>query len=201
MFKKNKRTKEFSDLRRRSFTLIELLTVIAIIGILASIVVVSVSSARVKARNARRKADLTSIKTALTLYYDKNKSYPTTNATWCGEVGSKYAPGDASGICALILGSDYIPGLAPDFIPRMLSDPNKNAAGRDVATSRGYIYRSDGKSYKMLTHNTVEGATQTTDPFWDPKRDGNNDCNINPTTPTAMYAYQISSDNTSYCIW
>ncbi len=50
--------------RTRGFTLIELLIVIAIIGILASIVLVSLSAGREKAKTARFKAVVHSIQTA-----------------------------------------------------------------------------------------------------------------------------------------
>jgi len=60
----------------RGFTLVELLVVIAIIGILATAVIVSVSSARAKARDARRLSDLDNIRTALELYYDQYNRYP-----------------------------------------------------------------------------------------------------------------------------
>ena len=58
------------------FTLIELLVVIAIIGLLSSIVFASLNSARQKARDARRKTDLSQIQRALEFYYDKHSGYP-----------------------------------------------------------------------------------------------------------------------------
>lgn len=64
-------------MKKKGFTLIELLVVIAIIGILSSVVVVSLNSARMKARDAKRVADIGEIKTALGLYYDSNQQYPT----------------------------------------------------------------------------------------------------------------------------
>jgi prepilin-type N-terminal cleavage/methylation domain-containing protein len=55
------------------FTLIELLVVIAIIGMLASTVLVSLGSARSKARDAKRTSDLQNISLALVMYSDANK--------------------------------------------------------------------------------------------------------------------------------
>lgn len=64
----------------KGFTLIELLVVIAIIGILASIISVSLTSARAKGRDGKRVADLRTIQLSLETYYSDNSSYPTTLA-------------------------------------------------------------------------------------------------------------------------
>jgi len=63
---------------KRGFTLVEILVVIAIIGILASIVLASLSTARAKGRDAKRVSDLKEVQLALELYYDSNGSYPLT---------------------------------------------------------------------------------------------------------------------------
>lgn len=64
--------------KSKGFTLIELLVVISIIGLLSSVVLASLNTARGKARDARRKQDLTQIRTALELYYDTYGGYPSS---------------------------------------------------------------------------------------------------------------------------
>lgn len=60
----------------RGFTLIELLVVIAIIGILSSVVLANLNSSRGKARDAKRIADMESLKSALSAYQLDNQGYP-----------------------------------------------------------------------------------------------------------------------------
>lgn len=65
-----KKSKLFShSMNKKGFTLIELLVVIAVIGMLASIVLVSLGPARARARDARRVSDIRQISTAMELCY------------------------------------------------------------------------------------------------------------------------------------
>lgn len=75
--------KSFSK-KTSGFTLIELLVVIAIISLLSSVVLTSLNSARAKARDARRIADVRQIQTALELYYDSYGNYPVETEDECG---------------------------------------------------------------------------------------------------------------------
>lgn len=58
--------------KNKGFTLIELLVVIAIIGILASVVLASLSSARDKGKDASVKSQLASMKAQAELYFSSN---------------------------------------------------------------------------------------------------------------------------------
>ena len=67
---------------KKGFTLIELLVVISIIGLLSSIVLTSVNSARNKAKVARAAADLKQLVLVLNFYLDANGVYPCFDHTW-----------------------------------------------------------------------------------------------------------------------
>ncbi|OGZ00567.1 MAG: hypothetical protein A2946_02350 [Candidatus Liptonbacteria bacterium RIFCSPLOWO2_01_FULL_53_13] len=66
---------------QKGFTLIEMLIVIAIVGILSSLVLVGLGPVQRQGRDARRISDLRQVQTALELYYAKNGNYPRVT-TW-----------------------------------------------------------------------------------------------------------------------
>ena len=63
---------------KKGFTLIEMLIVITIIAVLASLILVGMGGARAKTRDSRRIADLHNVMNALELYYSLNYAYPST---------------------------------------------------------------------------------------------------------------------------
>ncbi|KPJ93480.1 MAG: type II secretion system protein GspG [Gammaproteobacteria bacterium SG8_11] len=103
------------------FTLIEIMVVVVILGILASVVVVNVTPSISEGANAKIKHDLQSIESALELYKIDNFSYPTTE----------------QGLDALVNKPDISPEPTnwKRYIKRLPKDPWK----------RTYIYVSPGQ--------------------------------------------------------
>jgi len=68
-------------MKKKGFTLIELLVVIAIIGLLSTLAVVSLNSARGKARDAKKISDVKAIQTAMEMYKSDSSNNVATTAT------------------------------------------------------------------------------------------------------------------------
>lgn len=110
------------------FTLIELLVVIAIIGILSSIIIVSLNVARARARDVKRVVNINQIANAIAMYQDDHDGVPP------GEDGVEYVNGDPK----------WIPGLAPDYIPSVPLDPVD-------AGEYKFHYTRQGKNYEVIS--------------------------------------------------
>ena len=63
--------------KQKGFTIVELLIVIVIIGILATLVIVTFSGIQQKARDSQRKTDINAVQSHVEAYYASNGFYPT----------------------------------------------------------------------------------------------------------------------------
>ncbi len=72
--------------KSKGFTIVELLIVIVVIGILATLVIVTFTGIQQKARDSKRKTDVGAVQAALESYYSSNNTYPTLanlqDSTW-----------------------------------------------------------------------------------------------------------------------
>lgn len=84
--------KIFKNLKS-GFTIIELLTVVTIIGILVTLITVNYSNSYAKARDARRKQDLATYSSAIESYFDDYSYYPRAKG--------------AFGALAILVGTDW----------------------------------------------------------------------------------------------
>lgn len=135
--------------KNRGFTLIELLVVVAIIALLSSVVVASVSKSRQRSQDSQRMGNLQQVRTALEFYANANGgSYPGSGPDWRSQCSS-WIQASAT---------DYVPGLvAGGYIPRLPTDPQQDASSDTCC----YMYASgntdpgDGgtRNYKYMLYN------------------------------------------------
>lgn len=123
------------DYQELAFTMIELLIVIAIIGVLSAISVVAMRGAREASRDAKRKADLESIRASIEIYRADCKTYP-----------NPWTPTAGSSLTASCTGSTNT------YIESVPGDP-------DGSTS--YFYSSDGTTYRLCAALEDPGSVMT----------------------------------------
>ncbi len=154
----------------KGFTLIELLVVVSIISLLSSVVLASINTARVKARDTQRKSDLHQLSVALELYFHTNGFYPAT----FGGTSATPASGDYESSTKVWT---YLPVLVPTFISKLPKDPididNGPYPWQTVPKDKNtiYTYISNGSKYVLCAwfENTSDGArlgsTDVIDPY------------------------------------
>ena len=136
-------------MKKRGFTLIEVLIVVSIIGLLASVVLIGLGGFRARGRDARRIADLREVQNALELYYVKYNSYPeiTGGDSWASLRSSLVE----AGIGVTTISNDplypdysYEYGVSADkqnyVLRATLEDPNNPALADDTD---GTVYNVD----------------------------------------------------------
>jgi general secretion pathway protein G len=118
------RTEDKKKRRRHEdgFTLVELMVVIVIIGLLATIVALNVLPSGDKARVEKAKADIATIEQGLEMYRLQNSNYPTTTQ---GLAALTSAPA----------GADASKYQAGGYLKKLPNDP----------WGRAYLYASPGQ--------------------------------------------------------
>jgi len=119
--------------KEKGFSLIELLVVVSLIGILATLVLANLNAARQRGRDAQRKSDLRNLQTALRLYYNDYGKYPTDDSgeiLGCGAVGTT----------ACTWGDVWTAG-STTYMPTLPIDP---------ISTQSYVYtRNNADSYSI----------------------------------------------------
>lgn len=147
---------------KRGFTLIELLIAMAILAILSTIGFGNFQTARIKARDAKRKTDLAAVAKALEAYVNDHRTYPLADSNGliigCGAVAA-----------ACSWGTSFTDGTST-YMAKLPEDVG------------GYSYRysSNGTTYTLYAYlENTEDASVTANPGI---TCGTKDCNYKITS-------------------
>jgi prepilin-type N-terminal cleavage/methylation domain-containing protein len=151
---------------KQGFTLAELIVVIGIIGLLAGIILTSISQARANSRDKNQKSEIKQLQLALGLYREANGSYPIVAAGGGGDscLDAVLTNGDVrtnSSTENANCPTKYIDEdeVAEEKItPYMRNVPNHLLS---KASDCRYLYMTsvDGSAYKLVAENCAETGT------------------------------------------
>ena len=117
----------------KGFTLIELMIVIAILGILAAVAIPNFLNARGKAQDASALSTLEAVKTAMEMYAADNGSYPALT----------YSDSGAGNALSTLLGEDFPTNIKLDTTVA----GGLNAVGSNATSYRIFAYGRDASHF------------------------------------------------------
>ncbi|MEK7202523.1 MAG: type II secretion system protein [Patescibacteria group bacterium] len=151
-------------LQKRAFTLIELLVVIAIIGILASLIIVSLSGARGKAQDTQRKNNARNLDSALSQHYVDKSGYPSD----AGSAAANGATADggsatcAAPLVASLVGAYLTSGTACDELSTSATAVSRYATSANTSGLASYYSLGWGLAATADSTVTVGNGVYTT---------------------------------------
>jgi prepilin-type N-terminal cleavage/methylation domain-containing protein len=124
--------------QERGFTILEIIVVLAIIGVLAAVVLNGIAESRAQAQDVKRQSDLQQLQLAIRLYQEQNSGAPPLPGCGRGATSSPWASQGTGngGVC-----EEYIMDLAPAFIAQLPQDTNMQTVSSETY---GYGYRTNG---------------------------------------------------------
>lgn len=123
---------------KKGFTLVELMIVITIIAVLATIGVASFTRIQKQARDTKRKGDLRTLATGLQAYFTEKQTYPTT----------------AEGVAILL----------PNYVPVEPKDPQTKTSYKytNDATNNAYSMCATLETPTVAANSTWKVSTKNT---------------------------------------
>lgn len=141
---------------KKGFTIIELLIVIAIIGLLATISIVALNGARQKGRDAKRIGDIRQVQTALELYFNDRDAYPVAaEAIVLGSANARVLCDTAAGFQATTTGCGKVyMGIVPSN--PLPGGVNYSYTGTATTYSIGFSLEDETGSYPTGAHTATQ---------------------------------------------
>jgi general secretion pathway protein G len=167
-------------MKKKGFTLIELILVMALLAILAIMLIGNFNAALKKGRDAQRKNDLAQLQKALEMYYEDNKTYPTFTNIF----GKK--------LCL----ADNCTNARPSYMVKTPTDPSSSKytyvyyPGPALNGFSNYYYL-----YSYIENDQDQGQNVNMSGFINPDDASTTECKAVGSTTSTLCRYYVSSSS------